>query len=130
LAEHSNEDSLMKSSAAEVQDYVDNVDADWRPIVQQLRALCKEHLTGYQETMTYGMPTYKLNGRPEAAFARQVKYFSLYIMKEEVLDAHRPDLRGLSLGKGCVRYRRPDQIDWAVVRTLLKETNASAARAC
>ena len=120
----------MKSSAVDVGDYVAEVDADWRPVMVQLRTACREYLTGYEETMAYGMPTYKLNGQPEVAFARQVKHFSLYIMKEEVLDAHRHDLRGLSLGKGCVRYKRPDQIDWAVVRTLLKETKASAARAC
>jgi uncharacterized protein YdhG (YjbR/CyaY superfamily) len=120
----------MKSSAADVEGYVADIDLGWRAVVQQLRAMCREHLTGYQETMAYGMPTYTLNGQSEVAFARQVKYLSLYIMKEEVLDAHRPDLRGLSLGKGCIRYRRPDQIDWAIVRTLLSETKTSAAPAC
>ena len=80
--------------------------------------------------MAYGMPTYHLNGQPEVAFARQAKYFSIYIMKEEVLDVHRQDLQGLSLGKGCIRYQRPDQINWAVIRTLLRETKTRAVRVC
>jgi hypothetical protein len=33
--------------------------------------------------------------------------------------AHRDRLAGLSVGKGCVRYRRPDQLDETVVRSIL-----------
>jgi hypothetical protein len=53
-----------------------------------------------------------------------------YIMKEEVLDAYRDDLRGLSLGKGCIRYQRPDQIEWPIIRTLLRETKTAAGHVC
>ncbi len=120
----------MKSSASDVGHYVADIDADWRPAAEQLRAACRQYLTVYQEEMAYGMPTYKLNGQAEVAFAKQVKYFSLYIMKEEVLDAHRDDLQGLSLGKGCIRYQRPDQIDWAMIGTLLRETKTRAVRVC
>jgi hypothetical protein len=51
-------------------------------------------------------------------------------MKEEVLDAYRDDLRGLSLGKGCIRYQRPDQIEWPIIRTLLRETKTTAGHVC
>jgi hypothetical protein len=47
-----------------------------------------------------------------------------------VLDAHRRDLAGLDLGKGCIRYRRPDQIDWDVVARLLTETRERPGDIC
>jgi uncharacterized protein YdhG (YjbR/CyaY superfamily) len=100
-------DASMRSSAVDEGDYVFKVDRDWRPVVERLRAACRKYLTGYEEAMAYGMPTYHLNGQPEVAFARQAKYFSIYIMKEEVLDAHRQDLQGLSLGKGAFAISGP-----------------------
>jgi hypothetical protein len=55
---------------------------------------------------------------------------ALYIMKKPVLDTHRADLAGLRLGKSCIRYRRPDQIDWTVVGALLEDTRKRAREIC
>jgi hypothetical protein len=59
-----------------------------------------------------------------------VQYLSLYILQQSVLDAHRNELAGLSVGKGCVRFRRTDQVDWAVVTSLLSATRASDGEIC
>jgi hypothetical protein len=66
----------------------------------------------------------------EVSFARQARYLSLYILKQPVLDAHRAELHGLSVGKGCVRFRRPDDVDWEVVSALLAETCTSRSGIC
>jgi Domain of unknown function (DU1801) len=76
------------------------------------------------------MPAYVLDGQAEVAFAKQVQYLSLYIIKKKVLDAHRLELRGVSTGKGCIRFKRPDQIDWALVGNLLRETAKSNDQPC
>jgi hypothetical protein len=44
--------------------------------------------------------------------------------------AHRDRLAGLSVGKGCVRYRRPEQVDWDVVRSILEMTAATRGPIC
>jgi hypothetical protein len=46
--------------------------------------------------MDFGMPSYKRDGEVEIAFASQKKYISLYILREDVLDAHRDRLGGIS----------------------------------
>jgi hypothetical protein len=76
------------------------------------------------------MPAYARAGQVEVTFAKQAHYLSLYILKKPVFDAHRGDLAGLSLGKGCIRYRRPGQIGWEVVSRLLSETRKSASDIC
>ncbi|MGA2837748.1 MAG: DUF1801 domain-containing protein [Acidimicrobiales bacterium] len=118
----------MKSSAATVGDYVGQLDGTRRPVGELMRAACREHLGGYQELMARGMPTYARDGQPEVAFAKQATYLSLYILKKDVLDGHRADLRDLSVGKGCIRFRQPDRIDWALVGALLDETVDSIDR--
>jgi uncharacterized protein YdhG (YjbR/CyaY superfamily) len=120
----------MQSSAATVKAYIDEQRAPWQPVLRKLRAGCRRELIGYTEGMAYGMPSYTRAGAVEVSFALQVQYLSLYILKQAVLDAQRDDLTGLSLGKGCVRFRRTDQVDWAVVTSLLSATRASDGEIC
>jgi uncharacterized protein YdhG (YjbR/CyaY superfamily) len=120
----------MRSAATTVDDYLAHQGDEWRPVLERLRAACLHHLAGYREAMAYGMPTYAKGDRPAIAFAKQAKYLSLYVMKKEVLDAHRLALRGLDVGKGCIRFVRPDQIDWELIETLLVGTAGSTADPC
>jgi len=115
----------MKSTAATVVSYIAEQPNEWQPTLKKLRAACRRHLRNYTESMAYGMASYDRHGQTEVAFAKQARYLSLYILKQPVFDAHRSQLAGLSLGKGCIRYRRPDQIDWNVVSSLLADTWAS-----
>jgi len=121
---------VVKSTTTSVADYIAEQPAEWQPTLKKLRAACRRALKGYTEGMAHGMPSYSRGGDIEVAFAKQAQYLSLYILKTPVFDAHRKDLVGLSLGKGCIRYRRPDQIDWRTVASLLSETNASGDEVC
>ncbi|MBP7960394.1 MAG: DUF1801 domain-containing protein [Caldilineaceae bacterium] len=120
----------MQSKASTVDQYLTEVPAKRMEALQRLRDLCVTHLTGYEESMVYGMPSYSKKGTVEVSFASQKQYISLYILKQEVFDRHRPALAGLNLGKGCIRYTRPEKIDFAVVEQLLADTAASDAEIC
>ena len=120
----------MKSDAETVDDYVARVDEQWRPVVERLRSTCLAHLDGYQEVMAYGMPAYVVDGDVEVGFARQVRYLSFYIAKKGVLDARRGEFHDLSLGKGCIRFTRPEQVDWSLIEVLLRDTVTSVERPC
>jgi uncharacterized protein YdhG (YjbR/CyaY superfamily) len=120
----------VRSAALTVASYIDEQPVDWRPTLTKLRATCRRELQRYTEAMAYGMPAYSYEGHVEVTFAKQARYLSLYILKQPVFEAHRADLAGLSLGKGCIRYRRPDQIDWKVVASLLAETRGTISEIC
>lgn len=120
----------MRSSARTVAGYIEEQPSDWQPTLKKLRAACRRELKGYSESMRYGMPAYARAGQVEVTFAKQAHHLSLYILKKPVFDAHRGELAGVSLGKGCIRYRRPDQIDWTIVARLLSETHDSTSDIC
>jgi uncharacterized protein YdhG (YjbR/CyaY superfamily) len=120
----------MKSSAADVARYIAEQPKDWQPTLKRLRTACRSQLRGYAEGMAYGMPSYARGGVIEVGFAKQARYLSLYILKQPVFEAHRAELTGLSLGKGCIRYRQPDQVDWGIVSSLLAATCASRDPIC
>ena len=64
------------------------------------------------------------------AFASQTAYISLYVLRRAALEANSEQLSGLSVGKGCIRFRRPEQIDPTVVRALLRSTASDTGPVC
>ena len=112
----------MKSTAADVDEYLDGYEGEWREALLQLRSTCQTILAEYDEVMAHGMPTYGRSGRIEVSFAKQAQYLSLYILKAAILDLHRAEFASLRVGKGCIRYRRVDQIDWNLIEQLLLDT--------
>ncbi|HEU4322330.1 MAG TPA: DUF1801 domain-containing protein [Roseiflexaceae bacterium] len=120
----------MQSDAPDVDTYLQQIPEQRRAALVALRELCREILAGYEERMQYGMPVYLRNGVGEVGFASQKHYISLYIAKAGVLDDHPAALAGLSVGKGCIRYRRPEQLDFGIIRLLLEATRDSSEQPC
>ena len=120
----------MQSQAKDVSQYLKEISPGRLEALTQLRQLCLTTLEGYEESMVYGMPSYTKDGTVEVAFASQKNYISFYILKEEVLNQHRPALQGVSMGKGCIRYSNPGKINYEVVKQLLADTVISEADVC
>jgi uncharacterized protein YdhG (YjbR/CyaY superfamily) len=122
----------MQSAAKDVTSYLQQVPNERQETLTKLRQLCLETLESYQESMDYGMPCYKKNSFAEVGFASQKHFIALYILKKDVLDAHRDSLtvKGVSLGKGCIRYSKPEKIDFEVVKKLLVGTYESTSEIC
>ncbi len=114
----------------QIDDYLAAVPEERVEALHRLRDTCAEYLVGFTEAFRYGMPCYERDGEPEVAFASQKQYISFYIMREDVLALFRDQLSPLSVGKGCIRYRRADQIDWEIVRGLLEATVTSEGEIC
>ena len=122
----------MQSTAKDVSSYLQQVPTERQETLTKLRQLCLETLEAYEESMDYGMPCYKKNSIAEVGFASQKHFIALYILKKEILDAHRESLniKGVSLGKGCIRYSKPDKINFEVVKKLLVGTATSTNEIC
>lgn len=120
----------MQSKASDSSAYIGEAPEERRAALTRLRALCREVLSGYEEGMGYGMPGYTKDGVAEVGFASQKNYISLYILKEDVIQANRDLLKGLSVGKGCIRYSHPKKMDFAVIRKLLEDTVKSPGKPC
>lgn len=110
---------MAQSKAATVDEWMAGVAADRREALERLRALCRERLTGWEEMMRWGMPGYGPAGAdPVVSFNSQKQHVALYV-GETVVERFADRLEGVDRGKGCVRYRRPAQIDWEAVGAML-----------
>lgn len=120
----------MTSKALDVPGYLNELPAERRAVLEQLCILCRQNLTGYEECMAYGLPGYKRNGAVEIAFASQKQYIALYVMKKDVVDEFRGALPAASIGKGCIRFTKPEKMDFAVLAQLLRRTAESESAPC
>ncbi len=111
----------MQNDARTVAAHIDEAPSERRDALRLLRRRCREELSGFEETFQYGMPAYVRDGIVEVGFASQEAYISLYVLRTETFEADRDRFAALSVGKGCIRVRRPEQIDTEVVRPLLTD---------
>ncbi|MGL5830424.1 MAG: DUF1801 domain-containing protein [Angustibacter sp.] len=92
------------------------------PVLTAIRRLCLSQLPDFSEEIRFSMPTYVRADQPEVAWASQKNYIALYIMRTELVTEFKPRLRGLNIGKSCIRYRNPEQVDLGIVRELLERS--------
>jgi uncharacterized protein YdhG (YjbR/CyaY superfamily) len=109
---------------------MESVAEDRRPALDEVRKLCRKILNGYEERIEYGMPAYRKNQKMEVAFASQKRYISLYCLKKKVVDDHCGQFAALSVGKGCIRFRKIGEKDLEVIASLLRATTQSPEAPC
>ncbi|MGW9306188.1 iron chaperone [Streptomyces cyaneofuscatus] len=121
---------MVQSSAEDVDQYLAELPEARRGALTELRALCRAELTEFREVMAYGMPVYERDGTGEVAFASQKQYISVYLLRTDVREVFADRLAGHDMGKGCLRFRTPERIDFTLVRDLLRATAAAPGPAC
>ncbi|MEU0281613.1 iron chaperone [Streptomyces sp. NPDC088147] len=121
---------MVQSQADDVDGYLAEVPEERKEALTRLRALCRAELRGFTEVMAYGMPAYERNGTGEIAFASQKQYISFYVLRGDVRESFAGRLAGHDMGKGCLRFRRPERIDFELLRDLLRATAAGPGKVC
>ncbi|MFB0629134.1 iron chaperone [Streptomyces sp. AB3(2024)] len=121
---------MVRSGAGDVDGYLAEVPDGRRDALTRLRRLCRAELKGFDEVMAYGMPAYEREGAAEIAFASQKQYVSFYLMRSDVREAFEERLAGQDMGKGCLRFRKPGDIDFDLVRDLLRAVAAAPGKTC
>jgi uncharacterized protein YdhG (YjbR/CyaY superfamily) len=98
--------------------------------LQQLRSLCRERLTGWSERMQWGMPGYGPEGADAVVSFNSQKHHIAFYAGATAVARFSGRLEGLDCGKGCIRYRRPEQMDFAVIRDMLDDIHARGGPMC
>jgi uncharacterized protein YdhG (YjbR/CyaY superfamily) len=111
----------MAERIEEVDQYLENLEPGRRSALAQLRSLILETVPDAAESLKYKMPNYDYGEAILCAFASQKHYMSLYV-EPRILDRHRRELKHLSLGKSCIRFKSIDQLPLEIVRKILEET--------
>ncbi|MCV0429094.1 MAG: DUF1801 domain-containing protein [Roseibium sp.] len=102
----------MQYDAETPDDYLEQLDDDWRrQKLLQLRGLIKSIAPSIDEQIHYKMLGYKLDGDFVFHLNAQRHYVSFYAGDTARIDPQGELLRGLSTGKGCVRFTKTKSVE-------------------
>ena len=116
----------MQSKAKTVDEYLQEQPADRRAVLVSMRKLIRESLPMTVEGMRYGMAVYEM-GDMLCALAAQKNYFALYMGDTALVARHQPKLGKVSVGKGCIRFKKIEDLTLDVVQQMLKEAGQRRA---
>lgn len=127
---------MVSSSAATVEQYIDELDPVRRSQIAQIRDLIRTSLPdGYTEAMEWGMicyqvplevsgPTYNDRPLPVVAIASQKQYISTYFMSIYASEQLTKEFhlrwqqsgKKLDIGKSCVRFKSVSDADLETIQ--------------
>ena len=97
-----------------------NLPADQRDLLQRLRAQVARLVPNAQETISYGMPAFKLDGRFLVSFAGWRSHCSIYPLTDSFLDAHSDELEGYDRTKGSLHFTPEKPVPDRVMEKLIR----------
>ena len=66
----------------------------------------------------------------EVAFASQKQNIALYVLRTNVLEPYRHRFTKSQIGKGCIRYRNPNRVDFDMIAKMLDKTVSDTGPVC
>ncbi len=103
---------------ANIDDYLASLPADKRSVLQKLRTAIRLAAPDAEEGFSYGLPAFRIGGRPLVGFAAAANHCSLYPMSPAVIRAYADDLEKYETSKGTIRFVAP--LPSALVRKIVR----------
>lgn len=121
---------MMKPPAASVDDYLAKLPADQRAALETLRSQIRAAAPEAIEAISYGLPTFKLNGNL-VHFGAAAKHCAFY--PGAVMDVFAERLAGFETAKGTIRFQPnaplpPDLVEDIVRHRVARNAEVAAER--
>jgi len=121
------ENTTRKTKFKSIDEYVATFPKNVQDILEELRKVIRESAPEAEETISYGIPTFKLNGNL-VHFAAYNKHIGLYPGTSAII-AFKKELSSYKQAKGSVRFPIDESIPFDLVKRIVKfRTKENQAR--
>jgi uncharacterized protein YdhG (YjbR/CyaY superfamily) len=104
----------------DIDQYLAAVSDEGRSALERLRKTIRSAAPDATETIGYGVPMFKHQGRPLVSFGASRNHCSFYVMSTEVMSRHAADVEKFDTSPGTIRFPAQKPLPSALVRKLVK----------
>lgn len=105
--------------AGNVDAYIGQFPAATQAVLKQVRAAVLKAAPKAEESISYGMPAYKVNGKALVYFAGYDKYIGFYATPTGH-EAFKKELAGYKQGKGSVQFPLEEKMPLALITKIVQ----------
>ena len=103
-----------------IDEYIAGAPEPHRGTLVQLRKTLRELLPKAEETLSYGVPAFRLDGKVMAGYAYFKNHCGYYPHSESVLPSLADELDGYEWSKGTLRFKVDQALEPDLVRRLVE----------
>jgi len=103
----------------DVDEYLEQFSGSLRTRLDEVRQVVRESAPGAIESIGYGMPAYKLNGKPLVYFAGFTKHIGLYATPNGH-EAFKKEFAPYKQGKGSVQFPLDQPLPVELIRRVVE----------
>ena len=109
---------MERTKPASVSAYMAGFPPDAKKILEQIRSLIRETVPEAEESISYDIPTYKVNGKPVIYFAGFRNHVSVYPAPRGVAPFDK-ELAAYKGGKGTVQFPLTGSLPEALIKKIV-----------
>jgi uncharacterized protein YdhG (YjbR/CyaY superfamily) len=127
------EHEKMKTEVKSVDEYIASQPDGVQSVLNRVRSTIRKAMLGAEETISYKIPAYKLDGNRVLFFAGWKQHYSLYPATARVIEAFKADLAPYEVSQGTIRFPLsepvPVKLIGRIAKFRAKEVSDSKAKA-
>jgi len=95
---------MAKTDVKSVDEYIATHNEDVQAILSCVRSTIRNAVPGAEETISYQIPAYRLQGGAVLYFAGWKRHYSLYPASDRMVRAFKSELAPYKISKGTIRF--------------------------
>ncbi|MGH9627504.1 MAG: iron chaperone, partial [Bryobacteraceae bacterium] len=89
-------------------------------LLERVRSTIRKAVPVAEEMISYGIPTYKLSGRPVLYFAGWKQHYSVYPANDRLVTAYKDELASYEVSKGTIRFPLSEPVPVKLIAGIAK----------
>ena len=111
---------MARNAPSSVEQYIASQPSAAKKTLEKVRKVIRTSIPDAEETISYGMPAYKLHGRTVLFFAGWKEHFSLYPGNNRLVATFAGELTNYKVSKGTIQFALSEPVPAALIERIAR----------